>query len=59
MSISKCLVKLKDGHGTEHSVLVWAESLYEAVLKGLNLLGAVGWESDGETNKKSKSEEAG
>ena len=23
--------------------------LYEAVLKGLNLLGAVGWESDGET----------
>jgi hypothetical protein len=49
MSISKCVVRLKDDHGTEHSVVVWAESLYEAVLKGLNHLGAVGWESDGET----------
>jgi hypothetical protein len=51
MSISKCVVRLKDDHGTEHSVIVYAESLYEAVLKGLNLLGAVGWESDGETIK--------
>jgi hypothetical protein len=49
MSISKCVVKLRDDHGTEHSVVVWAESLCEATLKGLNLLGAVGSESDGET----------
>ena len=49
MSISKCVVRLKDNHGTEHSAVVYAESLYEAVLKGLNLLSAVGWESDGET----------
>jgi len=49
MPISRCVVKLRDDHGTEHSVVVWAESLYEATLKGLNLLGAVGWESDGET----------
>jgi len=49
MSISKCVVKLKDDHGTEHRVIVYAESLYEAVLKGLNQLSTVGWESDGET----------
>lgn len=46
MSISKCIVRLKDGHDTEHSVEVYAESLYEAVLRGLNRLGDVGWESD-------------
>jgi hypothetical protein len=40
MSISKCIVRLKDSHDTEHSVIVYAESLYEAaawpskVLKG-------------------------
>jgi hypothetical protein len=49
MSISKCIVRLKDDHGTEHSVVVYAESLYEAVVCGLNQLGDVGWESDGET----------
>src|SRR5260370_4779185 len=46
MSINKCLVRLKDCHDTEHSVVVYAESLYEAVVRGLNLLGNVGWESD-------------
>ena len=46
MSISKCVVKLRDDHGTEHSAVVYAESLYEAVLRGLNQLTAVGWESD-------------
>jgi hypothetical protein len=49
MSISKCVVRLRDDHGTEHSVVVYAESLCEAVLKGLNQLTAVGWESSGET----------
>src|SRR5437660_1893169 len=47
MSISKCIVRLKDCHGTEHSVKVYAESLYEAVLKGLRRLEGVGWESNG------------
>jgi hypothetical protein len=46
MSISKCVVRLKDAHDTEHSVIVYAESLYEAVLRGLNQLADVGWESD-------------
>ena len=46
MSISKCIVRLKDCHGTEHSAVVYAESLYEAVVRGLNRLGSVGWESD-------------
>jgi hypothetical protein len=46
MSISKCVVRLKDSHDTEHSVVVYAESLYEAVLRGLNRLADVGWESD-------------
>jgi hypothetical protein len=50
MSISKCVVRLKDSHDTEHSAVVYAESLYEAVLLGLNRLSDVGWESDtGET----------
>jgi hypothetical protein len=47
MSISKCIVRLKDCHGTEHSVEVYAQSLYEAVLRGLNRLQDVGWESNG------------
>src|SRR5439155_21586076 len=47
MSISKCIVRLKDCHNTEHSVEVYAESLYEAVLKGLSRLEVVGWESNG------------
>ena len=46
MSISKCIVRLKDCHDTEHSVVVYAESLYEAVLRGLSRLQDVGWESD-------------
>ena len=45
MSISKCIVRLKDCHDTEHSVEVYAESLYEAVLRGLSRLSDVGWES--------------
>lgn len=45
MSIIKCIVRLKDCHDTEHSVEVYAESLYEAVLRGLNRLADVGWES--------------
>ena len=45
MSISKCIVRLKDCHDTEHSVEVYAETLYEAVLRGLNRLADVGWES--------------
>jgi len=47
MSISKCIVRLKDCHNTEHSVEVYAESLYEAVLRGLSRLEVVGWESNG------------
>jgi len=50
MSISKCIVRLKDSHDTEHSVVVYAESLYEAVVRGLNRLGSVGWESDTKRN---------
>jgi hypothetical protein len=46
MSIAKCVVRLKDSHDTEHSVVVYAESLYEAVLRGLNRLTDVGWESN-------------
>jgi hypothetical protein len=46
MSISKCIVRLKDCHDTEHSVVVYAESLYESVLKGLGRIGDVGWESN-------------
>jgi hypothetical protein len=47
MSISKCIVRLKDCLDTEHSVEVFAESLYEAVLRGLSRLNDVGWESNG------------
>ncbi len=46
MSISKCVVRLKDAHGTEHSATVYAETLYEAVIRGLRMLEHVGWESD-------------
>ena len=46
MSMSKCVVKLKDDHGTEHSATVYADSLYEAVIRGLKQLESVGWESD-------------
>src|SRR6266853_360161 len=48
MSISKCIVRLKDCHNTEHSVEVYAESLYEAVLRGLSRLQDAGWESNTE-----------
>jgi hypothetical protein len=47
MPISKCIVRLKDCHNTQHSVEVYAESLYEAVLRGLSRLEVVGWESNG------------
>ena len=46
MSLTKCIVRLKDCHNTEHSVEVYAESLYEAVLRGLGRLQDVGWESN-------------
>ena len=46
MPISNCIVRLKDCHNTEHSVEVYAESLYEAVLRGLSRLQDVVWESD-------------
>jgi hypothetical protein len=46
MSINNCIVCLKDCHNTEHSVEAYVESLYEAVVRGLNRLGDVGWESD-------------
>jgi hypothetical protein len=50
MSLCKCPVRLKDSHDTEHSVVVYAETLYEAVIRGLNRLSDVGWESNtGET----------
>ena len=53
MSIEKCVVRLRDSHDTVHETTVYAESLYEAVLRGLNRLVDVGWESDsGETIKK-------
>jgi hypothetical protein len=35
MSIAKCVVRLKDSHDTVHEAVVHAESLYEAVLRGL------------------------
>jgi hypothetical protein len=46
MSIAKCVVRLRDSHDTVHEATVYAESLYEAVLRGLNQLVDVGWESD-------------
>jgi hypothetical protein len=46
MSISKCVVRLKDAHDTEHSATVYAESLYEAVIRGLKLFEGVGWKSE-------------
>jgi len=45
MSISRCIVRLKDCHNTEHSVEIYAESLYEAVLRGCRLQDVV-WESN-------------
>lgn len=45
--VRDCIVKLSDAHGVEHSVKVWADSVYEAALKGLERLQKVGWESDG------------
>ena len=56
MSISKCIVRLRDSHDTEHSVVVYAESLYEAVIRGLKQLSDVGWEGDGETIEQVKVE---
>ena len=52
MSISKCVVRLKDAHNTEHTATVYAESLYEAAIKGLRLLESVGWESDSDETVK-------
>jgi hypothetical protein len=50
MSIAKCVVRLRDSHDTVPEAVVYAESLYEAVLRGLNQLVDVGCESDtGET----------
>jgi hypothetical protein len=46
MSIAKCVVRLRDSRDTVHEAVVHAESLYEAVLRGLNRLVDVGWESD-------------
>jgi hypothetical protein len=46
MSISKCIDRLKDSHDTVHEAVVYAESLYEAVLRGLNRLADVGWQSN-------------
>jgi hypothetical protein len=37
---------LKDAHDSEHNATVYAESLYEAVIRGLKMLEHVGWESD-------------
>jgi hypothetical protein len=41
----KCVVRLRDTLDVQHSVVVYAESLYEAVVRGLNQLSEVGWES--------------
>ena len=38
MSISRCIVRLKDCHDTEHSVEGYAESLYEAVLNTVEVV---------------------
>jgi hypothetical protein len=44
---------VKDSRDTEHSVVVYAESLHEAVLRVLNQSAEAGWESDtDETIKK-------
>jgi len=41
----KCIVRLPDTLETQHSVVVYAESLCEAVVRGLNQLSEVGWET--------------
>ncbi|HWY55429.1 MAG TPA: hypothetical protein VNZ03_13245 [Terriglobales bacterium] len=41
----KCIVRLRDTLDIQHSVVVYAESLYEAVVRGLNQLAEVGWEA--------------
>jgi hypothetical protein len=46
MPFNRGVVRLKDSHDTVHEAVVHAESLYEAVLLGLNRLVDVGWESD-------------
>jgi hypothetical protein len=46
MPISQCVVRLSDSHDTEHSAVVYADSLYVAVVRGLKQLSEVGWESD-------------
>lgn len=51
MQIRECVVKLTDNIGTIHSVRVRAESVYQALLIGLNKLGHVGWEGNGKTNR--------
>jgi hypothetical protein len=48
MSIAKCVVRLRDDLEIRHRVVVYAGSLYEAVLRGLNQLSGVGWESHAE-----------
>lgn len=53
MSISKCIVRIRDDHNSEHSVTVYAESLYEAAVRGLNQLSQVVWETDTEETIKS------
>lgn len=44
--MNKCTVKVRDTHGSGHCATVYAESLYEALIRGLNMLEHVGWESD-------------
>ena len=46
MSIEKCVVGLRNSRDAVHEVAVYAESLYEAVPRGLNRLVEAGWESD-------------
>ena len=53
MSIAECVVRIRDELNIDHSVVVYAESLYEAVLRGLNQLSDVGWESHAEETIKS------
>ena len=51
--MNKCTVRVRDSHGSEHCAIVYAESLYEAAIRGLNMLEHVGWESDRDETIKS------
>ena len=46
MAVRSCRVSCRDGQGTEHSVEVTAQSLYEAVAQAWRILAENEWSAD-------------